>query len=88
VKSAGLDFGLSHRIEFNDSVMVNRLTVVPSFDDFANYRAMHESFLEIPMANPNWKLRLGVANDYNSEPPRGVEKMDTSYFTRFVLNWR
>jgi putative salt-induced outer membrane protein YdiY len=88
VKSAGLDFGLSHRIEFNDAVMVNRLTVVPTFEDFANYRAMHESFLEIPMANPNWKLRLGVANDYNSEPPRGVEKMDTSYFTRFVLNWR
>ncbi|MBI5692770.1 MAG: DUF481 domain-containing protein [Verrucomicrobia bacterium] len=88
VKSAGLDFGFAHRLEFKDSVLVNRLTVVPTFEDFANYRAMHESFFEIPMANPNWKLRLGVANDYNSEPPRGVEKMDTSYFTRLVLNWR
>jgi hypothetical protein len=29
-----------------------------------------------------------VANDYNSQPGRGVEKMDTSYFTRLVLNWR
>jgi hypothetical protein len=88
VKSAGLDFGFAHRLELNDSLLVNRVTFVPTFDDFAVFRAMHESFFEIPMANPNWKLRLGVANDYNSEPGRGVEKMDTSYFTRFVLNWR
>lgn len=88
VKSAGLDFGFAHRLELKDALLVNRLSLVPSFEDFANYRAMHESFFELPMANPAWKLRLGVANDYNSEPPRGVKKMDTSYFTRLVLNWR
>jgi hypothetical protein len=88
VKSAGLDFGIAHRLELNNWLLINRLTFVPTFEDFAVFRAMHESFFEIPMANPNWKLRLGVANDYNSEPGRGVEKMDTSYFTRFVLNWR
>jgi putative salt-induced outer membrane protein YdiY len=88
VKSAGLDFGFSHRLELANSVLVNRLTVVPTFEDFSNYRAMHESFYELPLANPNWKLRLGLANDYNSEPGLGVQKMDTSYFTRLVLNWR
>ena len=88
VKSAGLDFGFAHRLELGDSQIINRLTYVPSFEDFNNYRLTHESFYEMPLVNPSWKLRLGVANDYNSKPGLGVEKMDTSYFTRFVLNWR
>ncbi len=88
VKSAGLDFGLAHELTFGNSKLVNRLSYVPAFDDFGNYRANHESFYEIPLTAPSWKLRLGVSNDYNSQPGVGVEKMDTAYFTRFVLNWR
>ncbi len=88
VKGAGLDFGFAHRLELGDSLIINRLTVVPAFEDFANFRLGHESFYEMPLANPSWKLRLGVSNDYNSKPGRGVEKMDTAYFTRLVLNWR
>ncbi len=88
VKSAGLDFGFAHRLELKDALLVNRLTFVPTFEDFGNYRATHESFYELPMSNPSWKLRLGLSNDYNSQPGRGVEKMDTTYFTRLVLNWR
>ena len=88
VKSAGLDFGLAHNLTFGDSKLVNRISYVPAFDDFGNYRLNHESFYEIPLAVPSWKLRLGVSNDYNSQPGRGVEKLDTAYFTRFVLNWQ
>ncbi len=88
VKSAGLDFGLAHELTLPGSKLVNRVSFVPTFEDFGNYRAYHESFYEIPLANPSWKIRFGVSNDYNSEPGRGVEKMDTSYFTRLVLNWR
>lgn len=88
VKSAGLDFGLSHRLQLANSVLTNRLSIVPAFEDFGNYRLTHESFYEMPLANPSWKLRLGVNNDFNSQPGRGVEKMDTGYFTRLVLNWR
>jgi hypothetical protein len=88
VKSAGLDFGLAHNLTFGDSKLVNRISYVPSFDDFGNYRLNHESYYEIPLTAPSWKLRLGVSNDYNSQPGRGVEKLDTAYFTRFVLNWQ
>ncbi len=88
VKSAGLDFGLAHELTLSNSKIVNRLSIVPSFDDFANYRLTHESFFEMPLAVPSWKLRAGVSNDYNSEPGVGVEKMDTTYFTRLVLSWR
>jgi putative salt-induced outer membrane protein YdiY len=88
VNAAGLDFGLSHSYQFADSLLVNRLSFVPSFNDFANFRFTHESFLELPLADPQWKLRLGVSNDYNSKPGKGVDKLDTGYFTRFVLNWK
>jgi putative salt-induced outer membrane protein YdiY len=88
VKSAGLDFGLAHEFTMERSKLVNRISFVPAFDDFNNYRLTHESFYEMPLSAPNWKLRLGVNNDYNSKPGRGVEKLDTGYFTRLVLSWK
>ena len=88
VNSAGLDFGLQHELVFGDSKLVNSLSFVPSFKNFSNFRATHASYYEIPMLNPAWKLRLGVSNDYNSKPGAGVERLDTTYFTRFVLSWK
>ncbi|MDX2185667.1 MAG: DUF481 domain-containing protein [Opitutaceae bacterium] len=88
LKSAGLDFGLNHKLTFDFGTLVNRLSYVPTFEDFANYRATHESFLELPLAAADWKIRLGLSNDYNSKPTTGVEKLDTTYFTRLVLNWK
>ena len=87
IKSAGLDFGLNHTYQFETMRMTNALTVVPSFDDFANYRAIHDSFFEMPVAASKWKLRMGLSNDYTSEPAPGVKSMDTTYYTRLVLNW-
>ena len=88
MNAAGLDVGFSHSLQLTDASIINRVTFVPSFNDFSNYRAQHESFYEMPFVNPSWKLRVGVSNDYNSKPGKGVDKMDTSYFTRLVLNWR
>ena len=88
VRSAGLDLGINHEWTFKNSKIVNRLAFVPSFDDFANYRLTHESFYEIPLSIAHWKLRLGVNNDYNSQPGPGVEKLDTTYFTRLVLTFQ
>ncbi|MEO6875071.1 MAG: DUF481 domain-containing protein [Opitutaceae bacterium] len=88
LSSAGLDFGLNHEWEFTNSKIVNRLTYTPAFEDFSNFHFTHESFYEIPLADPQWKLRLGVSNDYNSKPGPGIERLDTSYFTRLVLNWK
>ena len=88
VKSFGLDLGLHHEHTFNAAKLVNDLTYMPAFDDYTNYRAIHESYYEVPLPSPNWKLRLGVTNDYTSRPGAGVERLDTTYFTRFVLNWK
>jgi putative salt-induced outer membrane protein YdiY len=88
VSSAGLDFGLAHEFIFENSKLVNRLSIVPSFNDFANFRLNHESFYEVPLIAPFWSLRLGLSNDYNSKPGKGVDKLDTMYFTRLVLHWQ
>jgi hypothetical protein len=86
VRSAGLDLGLNHVYQFNNSVMNNSISYVPSFEDFANYRFIHESSLEFPLSG-KWKFRTGVMNDYTSETAPGVRGMDTTYFGRFVLGW-
>jgi hypothetical protein len=88
VKSAGLDFGLAHRLQMDNWAIINRLSYVPTFEDFSNYVATHESSFEIPLLSTQWKLRMGVANDYNSQPGRGIDKLDTTYFTRLVLSWK
>ena len=88
VKSAGLDFGLTHRLQLDNAALINRLSYVPTFEDFSNFVFTHESTFEVPLLSTQWKLRLGVANDYNSKPGRGVERLDTTYFTRLVLNWK
>jgi putative salt-induced outer membrane protein YdiY len=88
VSAPGLDLGLSHTYEAANWSLVNRLSIVPLFEDFANFRIQHESFFEIPLANPDLKLRLGVSNDYHSRPGDDVKKLDTTYFTRLVLSWK
>lgn len=88
INSAGMDFGLAHTLKLDSFAILNRLAIVPSFDDFSNYRLTHESLVELPLANPSWKLRIGLTNDFNSKPGKGVEKMDTGYFTRLVLSWK
>lgn len=87
VRSAGLDFGLKQEVEFAQGELTNSLSVVPAFDDFANFRALHDSFYEVPLAAAHWKLRLGISNDYSSEPPPGRKKLDTTYYTRLVLRF-
>ena len=88
VKSAGLDFGLAHKLELKNATLINRLSYVPTFEDTSIFVLTHESSLELPLLATQWKLRIGVANDYNSKPGKGVDKLDTGYFTRLVLNWK
>lgn len=87
--SATLDFGLAHTYSFNDIFhMKNELTYVPSVEDFGNYRVVHDSGVEVPVGSgENWKLRLGVRNEYQSETSAD-EKLDTSYYTRMIYSWR
>jgi len=84
----GADLGFLHSYTFGNAKLTNVLTYNPAFKDIANYRLHHESALELPLTASLWKLKLGVANDYQGIPPAGVERLDTTYFTSLILNWR
>lgn len=86
--SATLDFGLAHTYRFNDTFkMQNEITFVPAIDDFSTYRAVHDTGIEFPVGSgDNWKLRMGIKNEYESETT-AEEKLDTSYYTRMIYSW-
>jgi len=86
--SPGLDVTLLHSYQFSTSRLTNTVVYSPAFKEFTNYRLHHESAWEIPLAAAMWKLKLGVANEYNSVPPPGVQRLDTTYFTSLLLNWK
>lgn len=88
LKSAGTDFGIENTTLFADSKMVNAFSLVPAFKQFSTYVFTHDSYYELPMANPRWKLRLGLANTYDSKPVVGLKKLDTTYYTRLLLDWQ
>ncbi|MCZ6675217.1 MAG: DUF481 domain-containing protein [Verrucomicrobia bacterium] len=89
VESPGIDFAIIHFKNLGWGGLNNLLTYNPSFEDFGNFRVYHESSLELPIGTGEfWKLRVGISNDYNSEPVAGLKEMDTTYFTRMLLNWR
>lgn len=88
VSTPALDLGLSHTYSTEKWRLVNKLVFLPSLEDFNNYRIQHDSAIELPLAAARWKIRIGIANDYVSEPQPGKEKLDTTYYTRFVLSWK
>lgn len=86
--SPGLDFTLLNTCTLGHSKLTTTLAYVPTFQSFGNYRMRHESSLEVPLNVSLWKLKLGLTNDYQSQPPGAVEKFDTTYFTSLLLNWK
>lgn len=86
--SLGLDIAFLHSYTFGNAKLTNSIGYTPAFKDFSNYRVHHESALELPLTAALWKLKLGVANDYQGIPPAGVDRLDTTYFTSLILNWK
>jgi putative salt-induced outer membrane protein YdiY len=88
-KGAVISTGLNNAIKFGEKVsLVTELQFLPSVNDFADYRFVHDSALEFPINAGFWKLRVGLNNQYNSRPQPGREEMDTTYYTRLVLSWK
>jgi len=88
MNSTGFDFGLSHSLELYDFSVVTRISFIPSVTDYADHHLVHESFLEVPLRNLSWKVRMGIANDYTSKPTSDTKRLDTTYFTHFVLSFK
>lgn len=83
-----LDLGLKHRLTLRTwLVMTNTLTYTPQFEDFSDYLLVHDSALELPVGTGPWTLRLGIRNDYKSEPATGRKKLDTAHYSRLMMRF-
>jgi len=78
----GLDLGLSHFYRFKNRWEIkNELTLLPSIQDFGNYLFTQDSSLALPIADSEWwKIKLGLRNDYNSQPSDGRKAVDTTFY--------
>ena len=87
--SSDLSTALDHSYVLNKyATIVTGLQYLPSFNDFADYRFVQDTAVEVPISGAFWKLRLGFANQYNSRPLAGRESLDSLYYTRLILNWK
>jgi putative salt-induced outer membrane protein YdiY len=86
----GIELGAKHTWKVAKwGNMVNDVTYSPTLSDWADYRVVHESSLDVPLAKSQiWKLRLGLSHEYNSLSAPGTEDLDTTYFVKLVFNWR
>lgn len=86
----GLEFSVLHTCRlwaWGD--LANDITYSSAFDNWADYRVLHESSLDIPLVKSRiWKVRLGLSHEYNSLSAPGTEDLDTTYFVKLVFNWR
>lgn len=88
-RSMVLSSGLNHTYVLSKMAsFVTDLQYLPAFEDFSDYRFVHDTAVEVPITPRFWKLRLGVNNSYNSRPVPGHEALDTMYYTRLLLNWK
>jgi len=87
-ESPGLDFTLLNSWTRASAKLNTVLAYLPTFRGSANYRVRHESNLEVPLTASLWKIKVGIANEYQSVPPAGVARFDTTYFTSLLLNWK
>lgn len=86
--SPTLDVGISHKwVAKPWLTLTNDLSISPAVDDFGDYLMTHDSSFEMPVGASKWLLRLGIRNDYKSEPAPGREELDTTYYSRLFLRF-
>ncbi len=69
--------------------LVHDLTYFPSLTSPASdYRLVSNTMGELPIGqSANWKLRIGLRNQYDALPRLGARKMDTTYLFNMVYDW-
>ncbi len=83
-----VDIGLSHDYTWNDYWSLDtEINLNPAVNDFGNFVLKHDSVFVVPIPNTFWAVGLGFGNDYNSEPPAGVDEWDYRYYASLILNF-
>jgi putative salt-induced outer membrane protein YdiY len=63
-------------------------TFEPSLEDFENYLLYLDTGLLFPLGGSDiWKLKLGVTNEFNSNPVDERDEWDNTYYANILLEW-
>ena len=86
--NAVIDLGLAFRWDVVEWVrLTHDATYSPTWDDTADYRLRFDSALTFPLGDSKlWKFKVGMLNEYDSMPELGVERLDNTWYTSFVLD--
>ena len=76
---------LLHWLEFTHDT-VYKPSLEDTAEDTGDFRITMENALAMPLSKDvDWKIKLGVKNDYNAKPGAAADRrMDTFYFANLV----
>lgn len=67
------------------AVFANVLKLSGNLDDFEDFRAENDAAIAVSLTeNGEWKLKVGVAHQYDNGPAAGTERLDTYYYLNAV----
>lgn len=80
------DLGLDYRVDIAPWMQFTHSgTYTPSLEDGGDYRLNFDTALLIPLKIDAWKLKLGMRNDYNSNPVRDLDRLDNTYYANVLV---
>lgn len=83
---AVIDLALNYRVDLAPWVQLTHSGLFsPAIEDFGDYRLDFDTAFVFPFKQENWKLKLGMTNQYSSNPQPGIVRLDNTYYANVVL---
>jgi putative salt-induced outer membrane protein YdiY len=83
-----VDINLQHLWQLNSWLrMTNNLSYSPSISDHKDFILEQDSGVNMPIGSTNWSLRLALKNNYKNLPATDIKRLDTTYYSRLMLNF-
>lgn len=82
--------GYSYHQDFrNNFKFKHGITYYPTVERPADlFRLSADTSVEFPVgSSPDWTVRAGMRNEYDSAPQEDIDKLDTTYYLNLGYNW-
>ncbi len=85
--AAVIDFAVNFRQDLGDWAQFTQVTrFSPDIEDTSDYRLDFDTAIVFPLKKDEWKLKLGIRNEYNSRPQPGLERLDNTFYANIVMS--
>lgn len=80
------DLNLGYRVDLTPWSQFTHSTMYsPSLERFDDYRLVFDTAMLFPLKADEWKLKLGMRNEYNSDPQPGNKRRDDTYYANILV---